>query len=113
MLSFNIYLVVLHAFVRKLGLSHAKKLRYILNSFLKRQWSVIGGDPGLSCNETNQTENGTEFYCKNLIIPDCVDRTVYCSDPPSDPYVGGSVTVVDNPSPYYKKAGGCLLKIPI
>jgi len=45
------------------------------------------------------------LYCKNLVIPDCVDRTIYCTTPP-DQLSQGAVTVNFNPSPYYRKTNG-------
>ena len=60
----------------------------------------------MTCNGTNQTQNGTGLQCKNLIIPDCVDRTVYCSDTPSSTHVDGSLTVMANPSPFYLNPKG-------
>ena len=45
------------------------------------------------------------LYCKNLVIPDCVDRTIYCSIPPNQ-LSEGSVSVNFNPSIYYRKTNG-------
>ena len=48
-------------------------------------WEVIGGVQNLTCvddrgNETLIEETGI-MHCKNISIPDCVDRTVYCTQP--------------------------------
>ena len=45
------------------------------------------------------------LYCKNLVIPDCVDRTIYCTIPPNQ-LSEGSVSVNFNPSIYYRKTNG-------
>ena len=69
-------------------------------------WTVVGGKYGLTCNKTgNASDSDTTLYCKKLVIPNCVDRTVYCTYPP-DPYPQGSVTVKFNPSTVYKKSPG-------
>ena len=92
-----------------------------------RIWSVVGGELGLTCNGSadyvgsgfessingsfaNGANGSDLLYCKDLIIPDCVDRTVYCSDPPQDSadFSGGKqiMTLLSNPSPYYMKTKG-------
>ena len=43
----------------------------------------------------------------SLSIPDCVDRAVYCVNPPKE-IVGGSITVLENPEDsHYQKPGAC------
>ena len=68
---------------------------------------MIGSQYGLTCPDPNPILNGT-LLCKNLTIPACSDRTVYCTYPP-DQYPGGEITVSKNPSPVYKAASGKLL----
>ena len=42
-----------------------------------------------------------------MSIPDCVDRTVYCVNPPEE-IVGGSIAVLENPEDsLYTKSSGC------
>jgi hypothetical protein len=41
----------------------------------------------------------------NMVIPDCVDRTVYCTHPPTT-LPEGSITINTNPSLAYKKEPG-------
>ena len=65
---------------------------------------MTGDKYGLTCPGSVPTENGT-VTCRNLTVPDCVDRTVYCSLPP-DSTADTSVTVVNNPSSRYKKSPG-------
>ena len=46
-------------------------------------------------------------FSSSLSIPDCVDRTVYCVNPP-ETIVGGSITVLENPKDsLYKSSSGC------
>lgn len=50
-----------------------------------RVWTV---KDGLSLNLNTQTcvdfkNDDNELWCKTVRIPDCVDRTILCSDPPS------------------------------
>ena len=54
---------------------------------LSRVWTVEGGQYGLTCNQTDYTTDGPELYCKSVTIPNCVDRTVYCSYPPGDAFI--------------------------
>jgi hypothetical protein len=70
-------------------------------------WIVSGGMYGLTCPEpVNYIQNGNgTILCKNLSIPDCVDRTVYCTNPP-DSVPAESVTIINNPSSTYKRAPG-------
>ena len=42
------------------------------------------------------------MLCSKISVPDCVDRTVYCVNPPSS-ITGGDIIIDENPSPYYKK----------
>jgi len=82
------------------------KVGIFMAFIIYRMWSVVGGQYGLTCNKTgNASDSDTTLYCKKLVIPNCVDRTVYCTYPP-DPYPQGIVTVKSNPSTVYKKAPG-------
>ena len=64
------------------------------------EWDVVGGEDGLTCDDTDPNTSG--LTCATLSVPDCVDRTVYCVNPP--PYIfGGTISINENPSPYYKK----------
>ena len=76
--------------------------------FLLSLWTVTGGIYGLTCPKTSNASapafNET-YTCSNLTIPNCVDRTVYCSNPP-DQYPQGSINVNQNPSLAYKKLPG-------
>ena len=65
-------------------------------------WKVEGGIEGVTCDNFKDME---KLSCRNLYIPDCVDRTVYCTHPP-DAIEGGLVNLIENPSPVYKKDGG-------
>ena len=73
-------------------------------------WEVTGGLDGLTCEdqiEVNSTDNSTTvFRCDTVTIPDCEDRTVYCTFPPENIY-GGDITTANNPSPFYKKTDTC------
>ncbi len=67
-------------------------------------WEVQG-DEGLDefvCNDMNP--NDTLLTCKNIYIPDCADRAVYCMAPPTE-IDGGFVTILENPSPSFAKTG--------
>ncbi len=79
----------------------------VLPNFFNSVWEVIGGKYGLTCNRTGNSSSDLDqlLFCKNLKIPNCVDRNVYCTYPP-DPYPEGSVTVKENPSLVYKKMPG-------
>ena len=73
-------------------------------------WEVKGGIQGLTCEdsmEVNSDDNSsTIFNCQSLTIPDCEDRTIYCTFPPEKIY-GGDVTIDNNPSQFYKKTDDC------
>ena len=62
---------------------------------------MYGGADRLTCSSENVT--GDYMLCKDLNIPKCVDRTVYCSFPP-DVANPTSLTILENPSPYYRNA---------
>ena len=47
------------------------------------------------------TEPDGSVTCKNVTIPMCVDRTIYCTYPPEK-----NLDVKTNPSPVYKNAAG-------
>ena len=51
----------------------------MLNIFF-RKWSVENGILGETC--TNWNHNSSELMCTSVTIPDCVDRTILCSEPP-------------------------------
>ena len=68
-----------------------------------RIWNVTGGVDGLTCNAADQTDSGS-MACKTLNIPDCVDRTVYCTFPPKVSHPT-TIDILENPSPYYNKDG--------
>jgi len=72
-----------------------------------RFWTVSGGLSDLTCPKTNSSENSTMMICQNMTIPDCVDRAVYCSNPPTS-LSGGTVTVNKNPSFAYKVLPGII-----
>ncbi len=67
-------------------------------------WEVRGDDrlDGLVCDDMNP--NDTLVTCKDLYIPDCADRAVYCMAPPTE-IDGGEVTILNNPSPVFAKTG--------
>jgi len=69
-----------------------------------RIWNVTGGRSGLTCPSVSNV-SGDYLLCKDLSIPDCSDRTVYCTYPPAT-LTQGSVTIKNNPSSVYKKAPG-------
>ena len=44
-------------------------------------WVVTGGQDGLTCANENPNPGSDELWCgDDLSIPDCEDRTVYCSE---------------------------------
>ena len=48
-----------------------------------RFWEVSGGANGLTCANQNPDPNSEFLWCADdLSIPDCEDRTVYCSEVP-------------------------------
>ena len=51
------------------------------------------------------SETADSLLCKKVEIPDCADRTVYCTNPPST-YSGGKIDINLNPSSYYAKGNG-------
>ena len=74
-------------------------------------WDVYGGEDGLTCDDLNLADtNSTDsiltdsgyMLCSKISVPDCVDRTVYCVNPPPS-INGGDIIIDENPSPYYKK----------
>ena len=69
-----------------------------------RLWNVVGGADSLTCNDLNKTDSSS-LTCNAFNVPDCVDRTVYCTFPPkvTSPTV---ITLLENHSPYYGKSGG-------
>jgi len=71
---------------------------------LSRIWEVTGGRYGLTCNRTDSSASDEDetLLCKNLSIPDCADRTIYCTHPPSN-FQQGKLTISANPSPYYNR----------
>jgi hypothetical protein len=73
----------------------------IFLSFSDSNWNVTGGgEYGFICNATSES-TGNDVICKNLNIPMCVDRTVYCTYPPES-----NVVIKTNPSPAYKNSAG-------
>ena len=69
-------------------------------------WKVTGGKYGLTCPAPENATLSEEFQlCKNLSIPDCSDRTIYCTNPPTS-LTSGTVTIKTNPSTNYKKSPG-------
>ena len=66
-------------------------------------WDVYGGQDGLTCDNLNSNSTDLAYMlCSKISVPDCVDRTVYCVNPPSS-ITGGDIIIDENPSPYYKK----------
>ena len=65
---------------------------------------------GLTCDnpiDVNSTNtNSSIFRCESLTLPDCEDRTVYCTFPP-ERINGGDVTLDNNPSEFYQKTDKC------
>ena len=53
------------------------------STFLFRLWTVENGIVGETCMNQNTTHD--ELWCDSVNIPDCVDRTIKCSDPPLSP----------------------------
>ena len=45
------------------------------------KWTVEGGLNGETCSDSETREGGV-LWCDNVIIPDCEDRTINCTDPP-------------------------------
>lgn len=76
---------------------------------IDRYWEVAGSQYGLTCPEPAAVNSSNEgvLVCKTLVIPDCADRTIYCTNPP-DQYDQGVITVTKNPSLYYKSPAGIL-----
>lgn len=75
-------------------------------------WEVEGGLFNQTCNAQSSVmiptdDNSTvKFTCPTLSIPDCEDRTLYCTFPP-EVIFGGSVSITSNPSPNYRKTNSC------
>ena len=65
-------------------------------------WEVVGGVESLTCDSTNTTGNNS-MTCRDLSIPPCADRTVYCTFPPKA-VSPTSTEILENPSPYYENA---------
>ncbi len=63
-----------------------------------RIWNVSGGLYGLTCNQglNPLPQQGDPILCKNVSIPSCVDRHVYCSYPPMK-----NTTINSSPSPLF------------
>ena len=61
---------------------------------LFRTWTVTNGIDGETC--TDFQTNDTELWCKNAVIPKCVDRTIICVEPPMP--AGAQVTFLQKPS---------------
>ena len=55
---------------------------------------MVNGVNGETC--TDWKTNDTELWCTNLQIPDCVDRRIYCTDPPRPERATISVVVKPN-----------------
>ena len=68
-------------------------------------WEVQGGYPGQTCSESEGFLSD-QFSCRDLYIPDCEDRTVYCTFPPESIH-GGDLSILNNPSPYFQKSDQC------
>ena len=64
------------------------------------KWEVNGGLEGLTCEDSIST-NSSLFLYQTLNIPDCEDRTVYCSFPPQS-INSGDITLISNPSPFFQ-----------
>ena len=85
-------------------------------------WEVDGGVDGVTCADhtANDTvfdvalnNNRSRLTCQNLHVPDCADRTVYCTFPPQSIAYGSNsgehrngIAIMENPSPNYAKKGG-------
>ena len=74
------------------------------------QWEVTGGLINQTCSDPilrNSSSNETTFFeCKELTIPHCEDRALYCTFPPTE-ILGGDVTFKASPSPSYQKTDNC------
>ena len=53
---------------------------------------------------TNWNRDNSELFCSFLSIPDCTDRTIYCSEPPMPERA--NITFPDRPNPYSNKEYG-------
>ena len=80
------------------NVSHVQQYDY---AFDIRLWNVTGGVDGLVCKSVNSSSE--DMLCKELSIPACADRTVYCTFPPevNPPAV---LTILQNPSPFYRRS---------
>ena len=82
-------------------------------SFISSVWNVTGGKYGLTCSAPQNSTIVDDYQlCKNVSIPDCSDRTVYCIPPPAS-LTKGTISVKTNPSLVYKKAPGKTNVIPL
>ena len=64
-----------------------------------RKWSVTNGMDGETCSDFKS--NDTELWCQFAAVPDCVDRTIVCSDPPHPNR--GKISVTNKPNPNHDK----------
>ena len=44
-------------------------------------WTVEGGINGETCVDS-ETREGDVLWCDRVLIPDCEDRTIACTEPP-------------------------------
>jgi hypothetical protein len=49
--------------------------------YANRVWTVDRGVAGETC--TDYKDDDSELWCQYVRIPDCVDRTVRCTEPPT------------------------------
>ena len=61
-------------------------------------WNVENGVNGETCVDYKSGDN--ELWCKTVRIPDCADRTIYCTDPPS--LSVATTNIITRPGTTYK-----------
>ena len=55
-------------------------------------WLVTGGKNGLTC--TGKVHKNGKIECEKIHVPDCVDKTIYCTNPPES--IPGATISVSN-----------------
>ena len=59
---------------------------------------VFNGIDGLVCNN-GKIYNDDRLECDEIIVPDCVDKTVFCTDPPK--FIdGATISILEDPNDF-------------
>ena len=71
---------------------------FLIKLFFHRTWLVFNGIDGLVCNN-GKIYNDGRLECDEIIVPDCVDKTVICTDPPKF-IEGATISILEDPSDF-------------